>query len=284
MSRTALIVEDEPDANDILAEIVSRRGFQVIQTYSGEGGLAQARARRPDLMLLDLMLPDIDGFEVCRQLRSSRATNLIPTVMITALAAPHHQVRGFRVGANCYVVKPYTNAQVHQAIDEALAWREQLSHGHVEGELSFDVASESKYVLEVNDLVTSLFLLSPLGERAVNELAQAVWEIGQAAFDWAERKKVDRTVGITYRLHPDRVTVTIRDQGSRRVTPDDAMRHDDDVISYLTIRELLGKREGNAVGLVARGLVDTLEFDDTGSEARLTKRYGTAAGAAVQAG
>ena len=86
MARAVLIVEDNVDQNAMLAQIVKRRGFDVVQTYNGQDGVRSARTHPPDLLLLDLMLPDINGFDVCESLRASRHTNLIPIVMATQLA------------------------------------------------------------------------------------------------------------------------------------------------------------------------------------------------------
>ena len=121
MARAVLIVEDEPDQNEMLAQLVKRRGFSVVQTYLGKEGVNRARESPPDLLLLDLMLPDIDGFEVCESLRRSRDTNLIPIVMATQLTDAARRLQGFRVGANAYVVKPYSREQIYDAIDIALA-------------------------------------------------------------------------------------------------------------------------------------------------------------------
>jgi DNA-binding response OmpR family regulator len=258
---------------------VTRRGFEPLRAYCGRDGISQAQAHRPDLMLLDLMLPDVDGFEVCMTLRTHRETNLIPIVMTTALTATDQRLRGFRVGANCYVTKPYTSEDVFSAIDEALAWKSRMIVGQTEGELSFDVAGDAKYLLEVNDLLSSLFLLTPLEERAATELCQAVWEIGQAAIEWTQRKPGYSLVEITYRLHPDRVTVTIRDKEHLPFTAVDRAPLDADPIVYLTICQIIGLRGGRpGPDLVARGLVDDLEYSDAGDQISLIKRFTPAGG------
>ena len=89
MPRTVLVVDDERDANDILAQLVRPRGFEPIQVYSGQEALAAVEFERPDLILLDLSLPDINGFDVCDRLKRDRETNLIPIVMVTA----HHDAK-----------------------------------------------------------------------------------------------------------------------------------------------------------------------------------------------
>src|SRR6516162_1182422 len=104
---TALIVEDHPEQAELVARILSMRNYDSYVAEDGETGLRMARERLPDVVLLDLMLPDINGFDVCRRLRIERATMLIPVVMLTALNDVQHRVHGFRVGANAYLTKPY---------------------------------------------------------------------------------------------------------------------------------------------------------------------------------
>ncbi len=104
---TALIVEDHPEQADLVARILRMRNYAPLLAETGESGLRLAREQIPDVMLLDLMLPDINGFDVCRRLRTDPATRLIPVVMLTALNDVQHRVHGFRVGANAYVTKPY---------------------------------------------------------------------------------------------------------------------------------------------------------------------------------
>src|SRR6516162_10270028 len=125
MPRTVLVVDDERDTNDILASLVQARGFDAIQVFSGEQAMVAIAERQPDLILLDLMLPDLDGFELCDRLKRARATNLIPIVMVTALQDAHHRAAGVRVGANGYLIKPFTPPQLYKVMDDALAWNEE---------------------------------------------------------------------------------------------------------------------------------------------------------------
>src|SRR4051812_24826599 len=113
---TALIVEDDPDQADLASILVSRRGLEPLVAGTGEAGLAWPRRARPSVVLLDLMLPDLDGFDVCRQLRGDRATMTMPVVMLTALDDAVHRRRGFRVGANAYLTKPYEPEDLYAAI------------------------------------------------------------------------------------------------------------------------------------------------------------------------
>jgi CheY-like chemotaxis protein/anti-sigma regulatory factor (Ser/Thr protein kinase) len=274
MARAVLIVEDDRDQNEMLAQLVGRRGFSVVQTYTGKEGVDQARSQPPDLLLLDLMLPDIDGFEVCESLRASRETNLIPIVMATALAEPRHRERGYRVGANAYIVKPYTRQQIYDAIDQALAWKEEMIHGRVQREFSFELTSETEYLIEVNNLLSQLLLLTKLDERSAGQLCRALLEMGQNAIEWGNQNQVDALVKITYRLHPDHVSLLIRDEGSGFDTANiPHAAREEDPLSHISIREVLGLREGGFGLLISRGLVDEMRHNEAGNEVTLIKRF-----------
>lgn len=105
---TILIVEDEPDLLELLRYNLVREGYQVQVADTGEEGLRLARATPPDLLLLDLMLPAMDGLEVCRSLKSRTATANVPVIMLTAKGEEADIVRGLEMGADDYVTKPFS--------------------------------------------------------------------------------------------------------------------------------------------------------------------------------
>ncbi len=106
-SKKILVVEDEPDLLDIVVYNLRKEGFKALRAETGEKALEMARDERPDLILLDLMLPGLDGIEVCRRLRSTEATADIPVVMVTARAEETDAVVGLSMGADDYVKKPF---------------------------------------------------------------------------------------------------------------------------------------------------------------------------------
>ena len=125
MPRTVLVVDDERDTNDILASLVERVASSRSR-YSRATRPSHLIAKQaPDLILLDVMLPDMDGFELCDRLKRTRETNLIPIVMVTALQDERHRAAGVRVGANGYL---------DQAVHAAAALRDdRLSPGLARG-------------------------------------------------------------------------------------------------------------------------------------------------------
>lgn len=103
-----LVVEDEQDLRELLSFNFIREGYRVTAVESGEKGLEQAEKEPPDLMLLDLMLPGIDGLDVCRRIRASAAANQVPIIMLTAKGEEADIVAGLELGADDYVTKPFS--------------------------------------------------------------------------------------------------------------------------------------------------------------------------------
>ena len=120
MSATILVVEDERDVRELLSENLQREGFQVVAVGSGREAVQLVRRQRPELVLLDVMLPDLDGIEVCRSLKWDAETRQIPVVMVTAKAEESDVVLGLGVGADDYVCKPFRIRELVARIRTAL--------------------------------------------------------------------------------------------------------------------------------------------------------------------
>ena len=115
MEKTILIVEDETNIVDILSFNLEREGYNTMEAYDGQTGLQLAREQNPDLILLDLMLPKMNGFDVCRQLRADGST--IPIIMLTARSQEMDKVTGLMTGADDYVTKPFSPAELTARVD-----------------------------------------------------------------------------------------------------------------------------------------------------------------------
>src|SRR6516164_3312706 len=103
-----LIIEDERALTKVLAYNLQREGYEVTVAHDGVEGLRRAQANPPDLVILDLMLPGMDGLDVCRELRAGERTRDIPILMLTAKAEETDQIVGFSMGADDYVTKPFS--------------------------------------------------------------------------------------------------------------------------------------------------------------------------------
>jgi len=115
-----LIVDDDADIRELVAFKLSRAGFIVRCEADGESGLAAADEMRPDLVLLDWMMPRLTGLEVCRRLRESAATAEIPVILLTAKAQEADVERGFAAGADDYIRKPFSNRELLSRVEALL--------------------------------------------------------------------------------------------------------------------------------------------------------------------
>lgn len=120
MKPTILVVDDEPDVIEILRFNLNGAGFEVTASENGKDALQKARRLKPDLIVLDLMLPEMDGLEVCKYLRRDPTTENIPVLMLTARAGEIDRVLGLEIGADDYVVKPFSPRELVLRIKKLL--------------------------------------------------------------------------------------------------------------------------------------------------------------------
>lgn len=120
MKPKILIVDDEPDAIEMLAFNLRNSGFEVLTAEDGAQALKKAKQDNPDLMVLDLMIPEVDGLDVCKLLRRDPATAKLPVIMLTAKAAEIDRVLGLEIGADDYVTKPFSPRELVLRIKKLL--------------------------------------------------------------------------------------------------------------------------------------------------------------------
>jgi len=123
---TVLIVDDEPLNVDLLEQELGAAGYRTLSATSGEEALAAAAKSRPDLILLDVMMDGIDGYEVCKRLKASEATRAIPVVFLTALAETFEKVRAFGAGAVDYLTKPFETEELLARVGVHIALRREI--------------------------------------------------------------------------------------------------------------------------------------------------------------
>jgi two-component system phosphate regulon response regulator PhoB len=143
MTEHILIVDDEPDIVELLDYNLRQAGYTVVNARDGASALAAIRRQRPDLIVLDLMLPDIPGTEVCRRLRKDADTEAIPILMLTARSEEIDRVVGFEVGADDYVVKPFSPREIVLRVQALLRRARPRGEGEIDrvrmGPLEIDV-------------------------------------------------------------------------------------------------------------------------------------------------
>jgi two-component system phosphate regulon response regulator PhoB len=121
---TILTVDDEANSRKMLKLLLEREGFKVFTAANGEEGLLLAKVERPAVILLDVMMPKMDGHETLKRLRADQDTNEIPVIMVTARGTEHDIAASFRLGAVFHVEKPYETKDLLQKIHVALTLKE----------------------------------------------------------------------------------------------------------------------------------------------------------------
>ena len=197
-----LVVDDEPDILSVLVYHLSREGYQVKTAVNGQGALKAAEADRPDLIILDLMLPGMDGYEVLSRLRSDERLGSIPVILLTALVEEEERVKGFEVGADDYIAKPFSARELGLRV-EALLRRSKADPVSANrrltvGPIALDREAHRAFVDDEEVELTPLEyrLLEILIQRRGRvqdrrQLLQAVWDTNAAI----ETRTVDMHVG-----------------------------------------------------------------------------------------
>jgi two-component system phosphate regulon response regulator PhoB len=185
-----LIVEDEQDIADLIGFNLQRAGFEVLKAHDGIVGTEMAMRERPDLIVLDLMLPGRDGYAVFRELRRDTRTVGIPVIMLTARAQTEDRIQGLEAGADDYLTKPFSPKELLLRV-QAILKRSDAAPGSVDfsyGPFRFDKNALKFYIEnEPAELTSTEFkLLLYLCERAGksqdrNDLLRTIWGYSDAA-------------------------------------------------------------------------------------------------------
>jgi DNA-binding response OmpR family regulator len=181
-----LVVDDEPDAVELIKFNLKAAGYEVLTASDGDEALKKARAVLPDLIILDLMLPEVDGLEVCKILRRDQRVSATPIIMLTAKAAEIDRVLGLELGADDYVTKPFSPRELVLRVKRLLrtgpATTEKADQITIK-ELSLDVPRHQASVKgrPIELTATEFKLLTVLVQRrgrvqSREQLLQDVWE------------------------------------------------------------------------------------------------------------
>ena len=125
MKRRVLVVDDDPLIVEIMQTILDLEEFEVDTATTGEQSLDLVQVRPPDVVVLDVMMPGMDGFEVCRRLKADPATSRIPVVLLTARDRDEDRRAGMDAGADAYVTKPFSPLSLIDTITDVGAWQQE---------------------------------------------------------------------------------------------------------------------------------------------------------------
>ena len=118
--KTVIVVEDEPDAAELFAEMMRVSGFRVLKTYSSTPAISMIAKEQPDVVILDIMMPDISGLEVLRFMRRESQLRDIPVIVVSARSMPSDIQEGLEAGATIYLTKPVGYLDLKQAVDQVM--------------------------------------------------------------------------------------------------------------------------------------------------------------------
>ncbi|HZZ85329.1 MAG TPA: response regulator [Anaeromyxobacteraceae bacterium] len=225
---SVLIVDDESDLVSLLDFNLRQAGFETLLAQSGEEALAQLKRRVPDLILLDLMLPDLSGIEICRRVKSDARTRSVPVVMLTARSDEVDRVVGFELGADDYVTKPFSvrelalrlKAVLRRAAAQPAEQRPTSEVGPIRVDLDAHRCWVGQDEVELTALEFKLLttFMSRLGRvQSRDQLLTDVWEMSAEV----ETRTVDTHVKrLREKLGPARdLLETVRGVGYRLVAP-----------------------------------------------------------------
>lgn len=120
MSKRILVVEDQPDNRQILRDLLTSVGFQILEAEDGASGVSTAAAERPDLILMDIQMPVMDGYEATRRIKADPDLKAIPIIVVTSYALSGDEAKARAAGCDAYVTKPYSPRQLLAKIKEFL--------------------------------------------------------------------------------------------------------------------------------------------------------------------
>jgi two-component system phosphate regulon response regulator PhoB len=180
-----LIVDDEPDALELVAVNLTKAGLEIVTAETGQEALAKARQILPDAIVLDIMLPEMDGLEVCRSLRRDPRTATIPIIMLTAKGAEVDRVLGLELGADDYMTKPFSPRELSLRLKKLLQPRpaspekEQLRIGEIVIDLPRHEVMVGGRAIDLT--LTEFKLISVMAQRcgrvqSREQLLNDVWE------------------------------------------------------------------------------------------------------------
>jgi phosphate regulon transcriptional regulator PhoB len=217
MAREVLVVEDEPDIRRLVVLHLEREGFRCRTATTGSDALREVKAAVPDLVVLDLMLPEVDGLEVCRRLRRDTSTASVPIIMLTAKSDEVDRIVGLEIGADDYIGKPFSPKELVARVRAVLRRTQpnQATPALTVGPITLDAARHAvslngqAIVLTPKEFDLLQALLEAAGRVLSREfLLNRVW--GYARADVIESRTVD--------VHVRRLRAKLGDAGSRIAT------------------------------------------------------------------
>jgi DNA-binding response OmpR family regulator len=206
MSAKVLVIEDDVEINELLGEYLALEKLRYLKATTGEAGVHLARTERPDAVILDLMLPDVDGFEVARRLTGCRETFDVPVVILTCMCLEADREKGYRSGALYFMNKPFLPDDLLATVRQAIAWKAALRGGVPAGWVWLGGREASASAKALNQMTADLFAQTNLSDTDMGHIRQAMELLADLARQWGqEHGGVGGRVKVEYRVAEDGV-------------------------------------------------------------------------------
>jgi two-component system, OmpR family, response regulator len=260
--RKILLVDDDKDLCRMLEKYLTVKGSDVDVAFDGETALRMAPQKRYDLIILDIMMPGIDGYEVCQRLKIQREFNPIPILMLSAKDTEQDRIVGFKTGADAYISKPFEVPDLSRAIEETVEkCRLAREDRGVRHEISFQVQSRFSYLEQVNEMIGQLFRRTDMAPDEIWEIKLAMHELGINAIEHGNKMDPAKQVKVGCTIFDGRLEFMIEDEGEgfdfgRVPDPTDSMG--------------VHRDRGRGIFLVGQ-LVDEVQYINGGSKVRMVR-------------
>jgi len=260
--KNILVVDDDRDLCRMLERYLTVKGFAVDQAYDGETALRLVPKKEYDLIILDIMMPGIDGYDVCGRLKTQREYNHIPIIMLSAKSAEMDIVTGFKTGADEYVTKPFEIQKLMKAINDTMEKRRRAREDlGIKHEIKFEFESRYDYLDKVNELISQLFLRTDLAPDEIWNLKLAMHELGINAIEHGNKLDPKKQVKVSCALYTEKLEFVIEDEGEG---------FDPSSIPDPTAPEGIRRDRGRGIYLVSQ-LVDEIEYINGGCMAKMVR-------------
>jgi len=226
-----LVVDDTPKNVKLLADVLTVKGYTVVTATSGREALAKVEAEGPDLLLLDVVMPEMSGYEVCRQIRDNAATKVLPVVMVTALDPAEERVKGIEAGADDFLTKPINQAELLARVKSLLRIKEL--HDTIQAQAAELADWNKTLALRVEEQVQQLQRLERLKRFFSPQLAELILsgdaddplkthrrEITVVYLDlrgftaFAETAEPEEVMGVLHEYHADMGKLILEHEGT----------------------------------------------------------------------
>lgn len=207
-----LLVDDDEALLDLLCEVCTVAGFDYVKAKNGFEALDSLNANGDfSAILLDVMMPGIDGFQVCSRIKLDKVRNAIPVIMLTARDTYFDELKGYRVGADAYVTKPFKIDELLDLIRKLILARQNRRHI---GRIDIELENEVKFIREINQVISELFFMTDFEAEEISDLQICLHELSYNAIEHGNKFDAEKKVYISCLLTERKIEIRVRDEGT----------------------------------------------------------------------